>query len=443
MGDAPTETIDAITSESPAVNDHEEDSDKTGELPVTTDAQSEDLDGLALTRLHDSIQTEELKQTIQISTTDEPAFESQLVWADDERPFDDTIDDLPAGGISIDTAAATQVIPVNDEPPTPSSGSPTIAAAVAIEESPASVNVQLTVTSFIGIVAAVVTLIALTADLLTITTSAGAEFADVADAVGFRTGTWHIENLGSNLIAIGLLAAVGLAVGSVATIIGRRWGPGLVGGSGLSILGTAAITIGLIEFPVRAAQSFAASASGEFTIDITRDLGYWALFAAAGVGLIAFFASMNDLLADRQASLNPYVHALGALAVVITAVAPLVPITNSSWSANWLLNSLEGWPNELMIGRLVQLGALAVGGLLGFLSVRTTGLALAFGAVFPSVIATMSTWLGLGTLSIAPGYRNPGGVAGTTTNLLVGASIGSVVVLAVAIAMAWDSQHRD
>ena len=440
MSDAPTQVTEAITSESPAVNG---DGDRTGELPVVLDTASDDLDELALTRLHDSIQTEELRHTIQISATEEPAFQSQVVWADDERPFDDTIDDLPAGGISIDTSAATEIIPIDHEPPTPSSGSPTIAAAAAIEEPTALMNPQLTVTSFIGIVAAVVTLIALTADILSITTSAGAEFADVANAVGFRTGTWHLDNLGSNLIAIGLLGALGLAVGAVGTIIGRPWGPGLVGGSGLSVLGTTALTIGLVEFPVRAAQNFAASASGEFTIDITRDLGYWALFAAAGVGLIAFFASMNDLLVDRQAGLNPYIHALGALVVVIAAVAPLVPIANSSWSVNWLLNSVEGWPNELMIGRLVQLGALAVGGLLGFLSVRPTGLALAFGAVFPAAMLTMSTWLGLGTLSIAPGYRNPGGVAGTTTNLLVGASIGSVVVLAVAIAMAWDSHHRE
>jgi hypothetical protein len=442
MGDAPTEVIDAITTESPAFQD-DADGDRTGELPVIDDSERDGLDELALTRLHDSIQTEELKHTIEISAADEPAFESHLVWADEERPFDDTIDDLPAGGISIDTAAATQVIPANDEPPTPSSGSPTIAAALAIDESPEPMNVQLTVTSFIGIVAAIVTLIALTADILSITTSAGAEFADVANAVGFRTGTWHLDNLGSNLIAIGLIGTIGLAVGAVGTIIGRPWGPGLVGGSGLSILGTTALSIGLIEFPVQAAQNFAASASGEFTIDITRDLGYWALFAAAGLGLIAFFASMNDLLIDRQASLNPYIHALGALIVVIAAVAPLMPLSNSSWSANWLLNSVEGWPYEVMIGRLVQLGALAVGGLLGFLSVRPTGLALAVGAVLPAALLTMSTWLGLGTLSIAPGYRNPGGVAGTTTNLLVGASIGSVIVLAVAIAMAWDSQHRD
>ena len=442
MTDAPTEVIDAITTESPVLHD-DADGDRTGELPVINDSERDGLDELALTRLHDSIQTEELKHTIEISTTDEPAFESQLVWADEERPFDDTIDDLPAGGISFDTAAATEVIPVNDEPPTPSSGSPTIAAAAATGESPAPINLQVTVTSFIGIVAAIITLIALTADILSISTSAGAEFADVANAVGFRTGTWHLDNLGSNLIAIGLIGTIGLAVGAVGTIIGRSWGPGLVGGSGLSVLGTTALSIGLVEFPVQAAQNFAASASGEFTIDITRDLGYWALFAAAGLGLIAFFASMNDLLIDRQASLNPYIHALGALIVVIAAIAPFVPIENSSWSANWLLNGVEGWPNHLMIGRLVQLGALAVGGLLGFLSVRPTGLALAVGAVFPATLSTMSAWLGLGTLSIAPGYRNPGGVAGTTTNLLVGASIGSVIVLAVAIAMAWDSQHRD
>ena len=95
-----------------------------------------------------------------------------------------------------------------------------------------------------------------------------------------------------------------------------------------------------------------------------------------------------------------------------------------------------------MIARLVQLGAVAVGGLIGFLTVRPTGLALAFGAVFPVVIATMSTWLGLGTLSLAPGYRNPGGTAGSPTNLLVGASIACVLILAVAIAMAFDSHQR-
>jgi len=439
---ASTELIDAITSEAPVVEINDPDSDQTGELPAVINSETDHLDELALTRLHDSIQTEELKQTIQIATTEEPAFESQIIWADEERPFDDTIDDMPAGGITIDSAAATQVIPTDLEPPTPSSGSPTIAAAVLIDEPLASVRPQLTVTSFIGIIGAILSLIALTADILKITSTAGAEFADVAAAVGFRTGTWHVDNLGSNLIAIGLVSTIGLAVGSVGTILGRSWGPGLVGGSGLSTLGLCAITIGLVEFPVRAAQNFAASASGGFTIDITRDLGYWALFAAAGVGLIAFFASMNDLLVDRQASLNPYIHAIGALTVMILAIAPLVPRSNSSWSTNWLLNSAEGWPNEVMIGRLIQLGALAVGGLLGFLSVRPTGLALAFGAVLPATLLTMSTWLGLGTLSIAPGYRNPGGVAGSTTNLLVGAAIGSVLVLAVAIAMAWDAQHR-
>ena len=437
----PDDTPNAVTTESPPVGEPIDD-EQTGELRGPVDSTTDQLDEFALTRLHDSIQTEGLKQTIQITTTEGPAFASQVVWADDERPFDDTIDDMPASGIPIDTAAATQVIPVGHEPPTLSARSVTLAAAVVDRGPTGSVSAQFTVTSFIGIIATVLTVVALTADILKISTTAGAEFADVASAVGLKTGVWHVDNLGSNLIAVGLLGAIGLAAGSVGSILNRPWGPGLVGGSGLSVLGTAALTIGLIEFPVGAARSFAASATGEFTIEITRDLGYWSLFAAGGVGLIAFFASMNDLLVDRQASLNPYVHALGALIVVVTAIAPLVPTVGSSWSANWLLNSNEGWPNELMIARLVQLGALAVGGLIGFLTVRPTGLALAFGAVFPMVIATMSTWLGLGMLSLAPGYRNPGGTAGAPTNLLVGATVGCVLVLAIAIAMAWDSHQR-
>ena len=98
------------------------------------------------------------------------------------------------------------------------------------------------------------TVIALTADILKISTTAGAEFADVASAVGLKTGVWHVDNLGSNLIAVGLLGAIGLAAGSVGSILNRPWGPGLLGGSGLSVLGTAALTIGLVEFPVRAAE---------------------------------------------------------------------------------------------------------------------------------------------------------------------------------------------
>ena len=435
----PDDTPNAVTTESPVV-DEPVDDEQTGELRLPVDSTTDELNELALTRLHDSIQTEELKQTIQITTADEPAFASQVVWADDERPFDDTIDDMPASGISIDTAAATQVIPLDHEPPTPSSGSTTLAAAVVDHEPAGSVTAQLTVTSFIGIVAAVLTVIALTADILKISTTAGAEFADVASAVGLKTGVWHVDNLGSNLIAVGLLGAIGLGAGSVGSILNRTWGPGLVGEA------DSRFSAPLHSRSV--SSSFRLEPHGLLRVRLasspsrSREILVTGRFAAGGVGLIAFFASMNDLLIDRRASLNPYVHALGALIVVITAAAPLVPMVGSSWSANWLLNSNEGWPNELMIARLVQLGALAVGGLIGFLTVRPTGLALAFGAVFPVVIATMSTWLGLGMLSLAPGYRNPGGAAGSPTNLLVGASVGCVLVLAVAIAMAYDSHQR-
>ena len=100
----PDDTANAVTTESPVVGDPVDD-EQTGELRVPVDSATDELDELALTRLHDSIQTEELKQTIQITTTDEPAFASQVVWADDERPFDDTIDDMPASGIPIDTAS--------------------------------------------------------------------------------------------------------------------------------------------------------------------------------------------------------------------------------------------------------------------------------------------------------------------------------------------------
>ena len=68
----PDDTPNAVTTESPVV-DEPVDDEQTGELRLPVDSTTDELDELALTRLHDSIQTEELKQTIQIPTADEPA----------------------------------------------------------------------------------------------------------------------------------------------------------------------------------------------------------------------------------------------------------------------------------------------------------------------------------------------------------------------------------
>ena len=411
------------------------DIDATGELRI--DSTADDLlDELAVTRLIDNIHSDELTATARIVATEQPTFETQVVWADEDRPFDDTIDDTPVGGIAFD-AAVTQVIPVDAdlEPPTPVSGTPSFVWA---EEPPSLPPMNLTVTATIGIVATLIALLALTADVLSISTTAGPELNEVAQTLGLQTGVWHVEHLGSTLVFAGLLSAIGLAIGSVSIIRRHSWGAGLVGGCGLSITAVCSLAIGLVESPITTARTFASTATGDYVIEITRHFGYWALFAAAGVGLVAFFACVNDLLVDRQVDLNPVVNAIGALGAVIAALGPLMPMAGANWGANWTVGGVDNWPAEIVIGRLIYAATIAIGGTIGVLSVRRTGLGLATGTLVPSAVIAVSTWLGIGRTVISPGFGNPGSTPDVISTTTLGGYIGVVLVLAISWAIAWD-----
>jgi hypothetical protein len=133
------------------------------------------------------------------------------------------------------------------------------------------------------------------------------------------------------------------------------------------------------------------------------------LVAAGALGVVLFFASINDALGDRRANLNPWIAALGALAVVVTVAGPLIPENQALMSDNWYLVDGPGEPSALLlVGRLVQLGLLVMGGLIGFLSVRRWGLGVAVGATFPAVWLTVSTLLEITDSPVGPGFRNPG-----------------------------------
>jgi hypothetical protein len=147
----------------------------------------------------------------------------------------------------------------------------------------------------------------------------------------------------------------------------------------------------------------------QFVLTITRDLGYWLLIAAGAIGIVLFFASINDALGDRRPGLNPWVAALGALAAVVTAAGPLIPENQAVFSDNWYLVEAPGEPPALLlVGRLVQLGLLAFTGVVGFLSVRRWGLGLAIGGSLPIVWLAASTLFELGDNPVGPGFRNPG-----------------------------------
>jgi len=226
----------------------------------------------------------------------------------------------------------------------------------------------------------------------------------------------------------------------VGTVLGRAWGAGMIGGSGLSAAGVAALAIGLIEQPVGAATRFAElGASEAFTVTIERPLGYWMLLATVAAGVVTFFASVNEIFRDRRHDLNPLIGAVGALAVVGAALGPLWPSGGAAFADNWMVGSADGaWPTLLVIARLIQVGAVAVGGVLGFLLVRRHGLGLVVGALAPAAWMVATAWIDVGANPIGPAYRNPGGGSGVETLTVVG-TVAAVALLAVAASVAWEN----
>ena len=294
--------------------------------------------------------------------------------------------------------------------------------------------------SFAG---AIVTLLSLFATIVSVTSNERlVRTPETPEA--FRTGEWISTDLADNLPIAGLIAVCLLVAGGVASAFGWRGGSGLAGGAGLAIAGIAALTIGLAQSPIDAAYEMAAIPSEQqFTLTITRDLGYWMLVAAGAIGVVAFFASLNDALGDHRSGLNPWIAAVGALSGLVMAGGPLIPEALASFSDNWYVSDAPGAaPAMLLTTRLVQLGLLALAALIGFLSVRRWGLGVAVGGGMSAIWLTVSTLFEFGDNPVGPGYNNPGassmGVHGVT---IIGASALLAFSL-LAVVAAYDQASR-
>ena len=303
--------------------------------------------------------------------------------------------------------------------------------------------VRLTPTAALGIIGGLVLMVSMFATVVEVV--ADIPLTVPPDApVGFRLGTWIAGDFGSNLPIAGLVAALTMTLGGVAAMFGHRWGAGLVGGGGLAASGLAALSVGFAQIPLDAAQDFAAIPSDvAFTLTITKALGYWLLVTAGAVGIVAFFASTNDAFGERLGGLNPWTAALGALAVSVAAVGPLLPKSTAVFSDNWFVIDRPGEsPAMLVAMRLVQLGLLAIGGTVGFLSVRRWGLGVAAGAVLPSLWLGVSTLFVLGEAPIGPGFRNPGTADVALHGVTVIGLASTVAMFVLAIIAASEQARR-
>ena len=262
-----------------------------------------------------------------------------------------------------------------------------------------------------GILAAIVALVGTFTTAVEITSDTAPRAHRHRRPPDFRTGTWMLDDLADNM-------SIAILIAARAARDRRRRPPASAGAGvrgspvapGLALTGLVALAIGLAQFPIDAAREFAAIPNEqEFVLTITRDVGYWLLLASAALGLLVFFASINDAFGDRRSGLNPWIAALGALATVVAVLGPMIPEGTAIFSDNWYLREGPGQPSALLLlGRLVQLALLGISGIAGYLCVRRWGLAVAIGGALPIVWLAASTLFDLTDTPVGPAFANPG-----------------------------------
>jgi MFS family permease len=273
--------------------------------------------------------------------------------------------------------------------------------------------------------------------------------ADVIDirttrpAAGITTGVRTLEDLGSDLGLAGFIGAAVMVIGGLLACFGLRWGAGLAGGAGLALAGWAGLTIGLAELPIAIAESITRTSSIEFTLRVTRDLGWWLIAGVGVIGAGVFVASLRSIGSGGRAALNPLVAAITAVAMVVLAFGPLVPVNDAAFADNFRsVDPTRDLPAAFFAGRLGQVALIALAGVAGMLIVRSYGIGLAVGGI------TVPLWLWIASLGqIGPNpvgiaERNPGADDTVPHAVTTVGMVASLVLLVLAAALATYRLNR-
>ena len=239
--------------------------------------------------------------------------------------------------------------------------------------------------------------------------------ADVIDirttrpAAGITTGARTLDDLGSDLGLAGFIGTAIMVIGGLLACFGLRWGAGLAGGAGLALAGWAGLTIGLAELPIAIAESITRTSSIQFTLRVTRDLGWWLIVGVGVIGTVVFFASLRSIGSGGRAALNPLIAAITAVAMVVLAFGPLVPVNDAAFADNFRsVDPTRDLPAAFFAGRLGQVGLIALAGVAGMLIVRSYGIGLAVGGVSVGLWLWIASIGEIGPNPVGIAERNPG-----------------------------------
>jgi hypothetical protein len=259
--------------------------------------------------------------------------------------------------------------------------------------------------------------------------------ADVVDirttrpAAGIATGPRTLVDLGGDLGPAAFAGAAVMVLGGLLACFGLRWGAGLAGGAGLALAGWAGLSIGLAEVPIAVAESITRTSTEEFTLRVTRDIGWWLIIGVGVVGVLVFVASLRSAGTGGHRALNPLVAAVTAVASVILGFGPLIPVGDATFADNFRSPDPNfDLPTAFFAGRLGQVGLIVGAGVVGMLIVRNYGLGLAAGATSVAVVLWVASLAELGSRPIGIADRNPGA---TTTVPHAVTSVGMVSTLAL------------
>ncbi|MEM9039458.1 MAG: hypothetical protein AAGD33_06140, partial [Actinomycetota bacterium] len=275
------------------------------------------------------------------------------------------------------------------------------------------------------------TLLAAVADVSSVTTDR------VVD--GIPNQIFTLDSLGSNLAVAGFVGAAVMLIGALLQCFGLRWGGGLTGGAGLATAGWASLTIGLAEIGLFRAQLVLDNPEvPPFTLTITRDVGY---FLVLGVGVIGILVALFSLVSSGRGGrpgLNPWVAACGALASTIVVAGPLIPAADFGFDVNFSNSAL---PWQFYAGRTIHLALLLLGGVIGFLLVRTYGLGLAAGTMCVAVWLWISSLIDVGGRSFGIGGFNIG-TADTSPHAVTTVGVVATVLFLLVAAVLATLQNR-
>lgn len=161
-------------------------------------------------------------------------------------------------------------------------------------------------------------------------------------------------------------------------------------------------------------------------------------------GVLLFFLTVNLAGSDRRPALNPWLAAVGALAAVIAACGPLLPVGEASFDQNWVrTGTWADEPASFLTGRLLQVAALAFTGVVGFLQVRRWGIGVVIGGTLPVTWLAVSVLFDLGLAPIGPAYQNPGETGFDLHGVTIVGLVALVGLVGVAAVAAWDQAIRE